>query len=81
MLEMLMSCCPPCELKRESNQGPVTRCLYLANINLIFRFEFRDTWAFFYIPHSQKYYRGRMCLIGDSAHASTPHLDASGDGF
>ena len=26
--------------------------------------------------HEEKYYRGRICLIGDSVHASTPHLGA-----
>lgn len=45
-------------------------------IDLISRFELRDKWAFFDLPHSQKYYKGRMCLLGDSAHASTPHLGA-----
>lgn len=45
-------------------------------IELISRFEFRDKWAFFDLPHSQMYYRGRLCLVGDSAHASTPHLGA-----
>lgn len=45
-------------------------------IQLISRFELRDKWAFFDLPHSQKYYLGRMCLVGDSAHASTPHLGA-----
>lgn len=45
-------------------------------IDLISRFELRDKWAFFDLPHDQKYYRGRICLMGDSAHASTPHLGA-----
>ncbi|TGO39725.1 hypothetical protein BHYA_0049g00610 [Botrytis hyacinthi] len=35
-----------------------------------------DKWGLFHLPHSQKYFRGRICLMGDAAHASTPHLGA-----
>jgi salicylate hydroxylase len=45
-------------------------------IDLISRFETKDKWGFYDIPHDQKYYRGNICLMGDSAHASTPHLGA-----
>ena len=33
-------------------------------------------WALFDLQHSAPYYRGRMCLLGDSAHATTPHMGA-----
>jgi salicylate hydroxylase len=36
-------------------------------IELISRFETKDKWGFFDIPHQQKYYRGNICLLGDSA--------------
>jgi salicylate hydroxylase len=45
-------------------------------IELIGRFETKDQWGFYDLPHEQKYYRGNVCLMGDSAHASTPHLGA-----
>jgi len=31
-------------------------------------------WALFHVQHSNSYYKGRMCLLGDSAHATTPHM-------
>lgn len=45
-------------------------------IKLITRFETRDKWAMYHIMHEQKYNKGSVCLLGDSAHASTPHLGA-----
>jgi salicylate hydroxylase len=45
-------------------------------IELISRFENRDKWGMFDLNHDEKYYRGRICLAGDSAHASTPNLGA-----
>ena len=45
-------------------------------INLISRFDFKDKWDFLDLSNSQKYYWERICLTGDSAHASTPHLGA-----
>jgi len=35
-----------------------------------------DMWALFDHPPADTYTRGRMCLLGDSAHASTPHNGA-----
>ncbi|KAF6831625.1 mannitol 1-phosphate dehydrogenase [Colletotrichum plurivorum] len=32
-----------------------------------------DVWALFDHPPSPTYYSGRVCLLGDAAHASTPH--------
>jgi salicylate hydroxylase len=33
-------------------------------------------WALFDLRHPAPYFGGRMCLLGDSAHATTPHLGA-----
>lgn len=35
-----------------------------------------DLWALFDHPPAKAYYKGRVCLLGDSAHASTPHQGA-----
>ncbi|KAF4777158.1 mannitol 1-phosphate dehydrogenase [Colletotrichum scovillei] len=32
-----------------------------------------DVWALFEHPPSPTYFEGRLCLLGDAAHASTPH--------
>ncbi|KFY64282.1 hypothetical protein V496_03354 [Pseudogymnoascus sp. VKM F-4515 (FW-2607)] len=35
-----------------------------------------DVWALFEHPPAPTYYEGRLCLLGDAAHASTPHQGA-----
>lgn len=35
-----------------------------------------DIWALFDYPPAKTYYKGRTCLSGDAAHASTPHQGA-----
>lgn len=38
-----------------------------------------EKWAMFHCPHDELYYRpggGRVCVLGDAAHATTPHLGA-----
>ena len=35
-----------------------------------------DVWALFDYPPAHTYYRGRICIAGDAAHASTPHQGA-----
>ena len=35
-----------------------------------------DVWALFDYPPAPTYYRGRICIAGDAAHASTPHHGA-----
>jgi salicylate hydroxylase len=35
-----------------------------------------DLWALFDHPPAETYYKGRVCLLGDAAHASTPHQGA-----
>lgn len=32
-----------------------------------------DVWALFDHPPSHTFFKGRVCLLGDAAHASTPH--------
>ena len=47
-----------------------------AVIDLISRSLAQERWALFDLQHSAKYYKGTVCLLGDSAHASTPHIGA-----
>lgn len=35
-----------------------------------------DIWALFEHPPAPTYYKDRICLLGDAAHASTPHQGA-----
>lgn len=35
-----------------------------------------DLWALFDYPPAKTYFNGRTCLLGDAAHASTPHQGA-----
>lgn len=35
-----------------------------------------DIWALFDHPHASTYFRNRVAMLGDSAHASTPHQGA-----
>lgn len=35
-----------------------------------------DIWALFMHPPCKSYYKGRLCLLGDAAHATTPHQGA-----
>jgi salicylate hydroxylase len=35
-----------------------------------------DIWALFYHLPCDSYYKDRVCLLGDAAHASTPHQGA-----
>lgn len=47
---------------------------------LLRKFKTSDKWALWDLPHDEKYYRGRICLMGDAAHAVVPHL-GSGAGM
>lgn len=44
--------------------------------NILSLMEKPDVWALFDHPPARTYWKGRMCLLGDSAHASTPHQGA-----
>lgn len=35
-----------------------------------------EKWAMFHSPHEKPYHRGSVCLLGDAAHATTPHMGA-----
>ena len=35
-----------------------------------------DVWALFNHPPADTFFKGRICLLGDAAHASTPHQGA-----
>ncbi|KAI7774814.1 hypothetical protein LA080_007784 [Diaporthe eres] len=35
-----------------------------------------ETWATFHYPQDKPYFHGRLCLMGDAAHATTPHMGA-----
>jgi salicylate hydroxylase len=35
-----------------------------------------DVWALFDHPPAPYFYKGRLCLLGDAAHATTPHQGA-----
>lgn len=35
-----------------------------------------DVWALFDHPPAETYTKGRICILGDAAHASTPHQGA-----
>ncbi len=51
-------------------------------VGLLSRIEDSSRWALFDLPPPKTYCSGRLCLIGDSAHASTPHQGAgAGMGF
>ncbi|KIM99997.1 hypothetical protein OIDMADRAFT_125866 [Oidiodendron maius Zn] len=45
-------------------------------MNIIYLMEKCDVWALFEHLPSPTYYKGRLCLLGDAAHASTPHQGA-----
>ena len=45
-------------------------------LDLLTEYGGRDKWGLFHHVVSRPYYRGRVCLLGDSAHATTPHLGA-----
>ena len=52
---------------------PHEMALWLMNAQLM---EKCDVWALFEHLPSPTYYKGRLCLLGDAAHASTPHQGA-----
>lgn len=44
--------------------------------NILSLMEHPDLWALFDYPPANTYFKGRLCLSGDAAHASTPHQGA-----
>jgi len=49
---------------------------YTPLIKVIQKYLLPVRWALFDLQHSAPYYRRRVCLLGDSAHATTPHMGA-----
>ncbi|KZM28420.1 Salicylate 1-monooxygenase [Ascochyta rabiei] len=45
-------------------------------IDVICDYSMPNKWALFDLQHDALYYRDNICLLGDSAHATTPHLGA-----
>jgi len=45
-------------------------------IDLIARHTLPSKWALHTLRHDKPYFKGRVCLLGDSAHATTPHMGA-----
>lgn len=49
---------------------------YPSLIDTISEYLLPGKWALFDLQHDAPYYSGKICLLGDSAHATTPHLGA-----
>lgn len=49
---------------------------YRPLIDVICEYNSLNKWALFDLRHDASYYKRRICLLGDSAHATTPHLGA-----
>jgi len=47
-----------------------------ALVELLVTHSSADQWGLFDYTHALPYAKGRVCLLGDAAHASTPHLGA-----
>jgi salicylate hydroxylase len=45
-------------------------------VDLISRYHLPTKWALFTLQHDDPYFKSRICLLGDSAHATTPHMGA-----
>lgn len=49
---------------------------YKPLVDIICDYSLPCKWALFDLKHDAPYCKGNMCLLGDSAHATTPHLGA-----
>ncbi|KAF2633698.1 mannitol 1-phosphate dehydrogenase [Macroventuria anomochaeta] len=49
---------------------------YPSLIDIISEYSLPSKWALFDLQHDAPYYKSKICLLGDSAHATTPHLGA-----
>ncbi|KAJ4382140.1 hypothetical protein N0V86_002469 [Didymella sp. IMI 355093] len=49
---------------------------YKPLVDIICDYSLPSKWALFDLQHNVPYYKGNVCLLGDSAHATTPHLGA-----
>lgn len=67
------------EWKVPSNKDELLRDLYGWHpgvLELLVKHGNGEKWAMFHSPHDQLYFRGRISLLGDAAHATTPHMGA-----
>ncbi|KAK4446395.1 salicylate hydroxylase [Podospora aff. communis PSN243] len=75
---------PGSEWKGESWLAPATTEELLEDfkgwderlVGLLVKYGLKSKWAIFQYLHDRPYYKGRVCLLGDSAHAMTPNLGA-----
>ncbi|KAH8707113.1 hypothetical protein GQ44DRAFT_715938 [Phaeosphaeriaceae sp. PMI808] len=75
---------PPWIWKHDDWTVPTTKDAFLADfknwfpplIDTMAQYLLPSKWALFDLSHDRPYYKGRLCLLGDSAHATTPHLGA-----
>lgn len=49
---------------------------YKPLVDIICDYSLPSKWALFDLQHDTPYYKRNVCLLGDSAHATTPHLGA-----
>ena len=49
-------------------------------LDLLSTATFMKRWALFELPHVRTYCKGRVCLLGDAAHATTSQQGAGGSG-
>ncbi|KAF2760868.1 FAD/NAD(P)-binding domain-containing protein [Pseudovirgaria hyperparasitica] len=45
-------------------------------VKMLHAFPDSSRWGIFDVPHNEPYYRNRICILGDAAHAATPNLGA-----
>lgn len=84
-INMVAVCCNPgSEWKHEAWQIPSTmeemqtelKGWHPGLVALLSEYGTKDKWALHDLVHDEKCSKGRVCLLGDSFHASTPHLGA-----
>ncbi|KAJ0120658.1 mannitol 1-phosphate dehydrogenase protein [Diaporthe amygdali] len=84
-LNMFATCAPTGdtwehkEWRVPSEEGELARAckgLLPGLAELLLKHSSGERWAMFHCPHERPYYQGRVCLLGDAAHATTPHMGA-----
>jgi salicylate hydroxylase len=61
---------------KEGELANATRELHPRLVKLLLEHGSGETWAVFHYPQDKPYYQGRLCIMGDAAHATTPHMGA-----
>lgn len=62
--------------QKEGELAHACRELHPGMIKLLQEHGTGETWATFHYPHDKPYCNGRLCIMGDAAHATTPHMGA-----